>query len=279
MQEASTRGDTRGCSGHETSDENSERMARAGRVPRFIVRILDIALSAALLLVVSPLVAVVAIAIKVDDGGTVFFRSARVGFGGREFMMLKFRKMRTGAAGLPLTVPGDERFTRLGHLLAGTKLDELPQLWNVLCGQMSLVGPRPESPDLVARDPDLFVDVLSVKPGITGLAQLAYAREGEVLGGTSGSERITLYFDRILPQKLALDRLYAQTRSLGVDLNVLWWTAVAVVLRKSVAVDRRTGRLGLRQRPTAAAEPMPVDSASLTEIEKTGDSDGAMVSA
>jgi lipopolysaccharide/colanic/teichoic acid biosynthesis glycosyltransferase len=279
MQEASTRGDTRGCSGHETSDENSERMARAGRVPRFIVRILDIALSAALLLVVSPLVAVVAIAIKVDDGGTVFFRSARVGFGGREFMMLKFRKMRTGAAGLPLTVPGDERFTRLGHLLAGTKLDELPQLWNVLCGQMSLVGPRPESPDLVARDPDLFVDVLSVKPGITGLAQLAYAREGEVLGGTSGSERITLYFDRILPQKLALDRLYAQTRSLGVDLNVLWWTAVAVVLRKSVAVDRRTGRLGLRQRPTAAAEPMPVDSASLTEIEKTGDNDGAMVSA
>ena len=241
MKERSAVGDSRG-----------DARAHPGRVQRVAVRALDLAFSASMLVLFSPLILVLSLAIFLDDRGSVFFRARRVGKGGAEFMMLKFRKMRMGSGGPPLTSPGDERFTRLGHFLAGTKLDELPQLWNVLRGQMSLVGPRPEDPTLVARGADLFADVLAVKPGITGFAQLAYARENEVLGEASGDERIDAYFERVFPQKLALDRLYAG--GLATYLRILWWTMVAVVLRRDVAVNRRDGRLGVRRRPAADAK-------------------------
>jgi len=239
------------------------RRAWSGLVQHAGVRVVDVLLSVSLILLSLPLVVAIAVAIRIDDRGPVFFRTRRVGRNGNPFMMLKFRKMRMGADGPPLTVVSDVRFTRLGHFLAGTKLDELPQLWNVLRGQMSLVGPRPEDPALVARDPALFAGVLSVKPGITGYAQLAYAREGEILADADGDERIDVYFDRVLPQKLALDRLYAHTASLSVYVRVLWWTVVAVVLRKSVAVNRVTGRLGLRRRPQEAIKPAETVAAPL----------------
>ena len=171
--------------------------------------------------------------------------------------MLKFRKMRDGATGLPLTAPDDERFTRMGSFLARLKLDELPQLWNVLKGEMSLVGPRPEDPSFVEANRDAYEAILQVTPGMTGLCQLAFAREPELL---SDVDPVEDYVQRLLPQKARLDGLYAQRRSLSMDLRILAWTAMVVLLRREVAVNRETAGLTVRRRPAtqpavAAADP------------------------
>ncbi|HET9243520.1 MAG TPA: sugar transferase, partial [Gaiella sp.] len=150
-----------------------------------------------------------------------------------------------GVAGEALTADMDVRFTRIGRYLARWKLDELPQLVNVLRGQMSLVGPRPEDPRFVRWDDSDFAEIQRVRPGITGLVQLAFAREAEILDPT---DRVGCYIDRILPQKVHLDLLYARTRSIRGDLRILAWTIVPVVLRRDVAVNRRTGSLTVRRR-------------------------------
>jgi lipopolysaccharide/colanic/teichoic acid biosynthesis glycosyltransferase len=157
--------------------------------------------------------------------------------------MLKFRKMRNGATGSALAAPDDARFTRLGPFLARTKLDEIPQLWNVLKGEMSLVGPRPEDPTFVALDRESYDEILSVRPGITGLSQLAFAREGEIL---DPDDRVGHYTNAILPQKIGMDRLYAARHSFSMDVKVLLWTLYAVATRREVAVHRETGRLTKR---------------------------------
>jgi len=141
----------------------------------------------------------------------------------------------------------------VGRVLARSKLDELPQLWNVLRGEMSLVGPRPEDPSFVATRPDDFAMVLSVRPGITGLSQLAFANESAVL---DPDDRVNDYLDRILPQKMGLDVLYACRRSLAMDVRILSWTVVAVVLRRDVAVHRNSGRTTLRRRPEPSMAPL-----------------------
>jgi lipopolysaccharide/colanic/teichoic acid biosynthesis glycosyltransferase len=214
-------------------------------------RLLDVSASALLLLLLAPLVLALSIAIKLDSRGPVFYRCRRIGFRGREFGMLKFRKMRDGASGPALTASADERFTQFGRFLAGSKLDEIPQLWNVIRGQMSLVGPRPEDPIFVAERPDEFAEVHAVKPGITGLAQLAFAKESEIL---DPEDRVGHYVREILPQKLAIDRLYAERDSLRLYLGVLFWTGAAVLFHRDVAVHRQTGRLGLRRRPAASLQ-------------------------
>jgi len=206
-------------------------------------RFLDIVLATVALVVLSPLIALVAVAVKLDSRGPVFFRCNRVGRGGRPLAMLKFRKMRNGVAGSPLTAARDDRFTRIGGLLAETKLDEIPQLWNVLRGGMSLVGPRPEDPAFVAMHPEQYAEILRVRPGITGLSQLAFANEPEIL---AVDDRLNDYVRRILPQKMALDRLYVVRRSLSMDLRILAWTSAAIVLRRNAAVHRGTGRLTRR---------------------------------
>jgi lipopolysaccharide/colanic/teichoic acid biosynthesis glycosyltransferase len=159
--------------------------------------------------------------------------------------MLKFRKMRHDAHGPPLTSADDARFTRVGRFLAASKLDEVPQLWNVLRGEMSLVGPRPEDPAFVAMHPDDFAAIVGVKPGVTGLCQLAFAKEGRIL---DAKDRVRDYAERLLPQKIAIDLLYARRRTFLFDAKILAWTAIAVLLRKDVAVHRGTGRLTLRRR-------------------------------
>ena len=213
-------------------------------------RLLDIVIAVPLLVALTPLMALLALAIKVESSGPVFYRSRRVGLGGREFSMPKFRKMHCGAAGPALTCARDERFTRLGSFLAATKLDELPQLWNVIRGSMSLVGPRPEDPSFVALHPQDFVEILRVKPGITGLSQLAFAREGRLL---DGPDRVSRYAEWLLPNKIAIDRLYVTHRSTSMDLRILFWTFVTVVLGIEVAVDRRSGGLSVRRRPPASS--------------------------
>ena len=164
-------------------------------------------------------------------------------------MMLKFRKMYDAAQGPELTVEGDDRLTRVGRILAKTKLDELPQLWNVLCGEMSLVGPRPEDPRFVLMRRADYRTILTVRPGITGLCQLAFAREAEIL---DPADRRRDYIERLLPMKVELDKLYAVNRTLAMDLRILVWTAVALLVRRDVAVHRGTGRLSARIRPRPA---------------------------
>jgi lipopolysaccharide/colanic/teichoic acid biosynthesis glycosyltransferase len=213
-------------------------------------RLLDVGVSAFFLLLFLPLLAVVAVLIKLDSRGPVFFRCRRVGYRGAELAMLKFRKMHESASGVALTLADDARFTRIGRWLAKTKLDELPQLWNVLKGEMSLVGPRPEDPEFVALRQGDYDVILTVKPGITGFCQLAFAKEGEIL---DPDDRVGAYVNRLLPQKAALDRLYAERRSLLLDLNILVWTALAVLVRRDVAVHRSTCALTVRRPRTAPA--------------------------
>jgi lipopolysaccharide/colanic/teichoic acid biosynthesis glycosyltransferase len=216
-------------------------------------RLLDIAAAATLLLVLLPLIVAVAAAIKLDSRGPVFFRCLRVGYRGRDFAMLKFRKMVHDAAGGALTAPEDARFTRLGRILAKTKLDEIPQLWNVLRGDMSLVGPRPEDPGFVEICENEYRHILRVRPGITGLSQLAFARESEIL---DPNDRHGHYITTLLPAKARMDCLYVSRRTFPMDLKILLWTAAAVLLRLEVAVHRQSGQLSRRQ-PRVALESQP----------------------
>jgi lipopolysaccharide/colanic/teichoic acid biosynthesis glycosyltransferase len=224
----------------------------AGSFGLAATRVLDVVVAFVVLLLLSPLIAVLMLAIKLESAGPCFYRCRRVGRNGRELSMLKFRKMRSDAAGVSLTAPDDERFTRLGTFLAASKVDELPQLWNVLRGEMSLVGPRPESPEFVDHAASDYDVILTVRPGITGLSQLAFARESEIL---DDSDRVGDYLERLLPAKARIDRLFVERRSLSLYVRILWWTLVAVVLRRHVAVHRQTARLNLRRRPLMEAMP------------------------
>jgi lipopolysaccharide/colanic/teichoic acid biosynthesis glycosyltransferase len=159
--------------------------------------------------------------------------------------MVKFRKMHEDASGVQLTTHGDERFTRAGRWLAKLKLDELPQLWHVVRGEMSLVGPRPESPDFVGHHAEAYTDIIRVRPGIMGLSQLAFAGESAIL---DPEDPLNHYVGGILPQKVALDRMYTESWSFRLDLRIAFWTIVAVVFRRQVAVDRETGKMRLRRR-------------------------------
>jgi lipopolysaccharide/colanic/teichoic acid biosynthesis glycosyltransferase len=208
-------------------------------------RAFDVLVSTVVLLIALPLIAIVAFIIRLDSPGPVFYRAERVGRGGRPLRMLKFRKMHHNASGAPLTMSEDERFTRIGRLLARTKIDELPQLWHVLNGEMSLIGPRPEDPDFVAERFDDYAEILRVRPGVTGLSQIAFAEESAIL---SKEDPLHHYRTRIFPQKIRLDRMYAERPTLRRDLSILFWTCAAVLLRRQVAVHRETGRMNLRRR-------------------------------
>ena len=220
----------------------------AGRKWSSAKRVCDAVAASVLLVVLSPLMAVLMLAIKLESSGPALYRSRRVGLRGEEFAMLKFRKMHRDAAGPPLTARSDDRLTRIGSLLRRTKLDELPQLWNVIRGDMSLVGPRPEDPKFVELYQNDYEAVLRVIPGITGLSQLAFARENHIL---ERPELVGRYADRLLPAKIEIDTLYAARRSMWMDAKILLWTVVVIVCGVDVAVDRRSGSLSVRRRPAA----------------------------
>jgi lipopolysaccharide/colanic/teichoic acid biosynthesis glycosyltransferase len=167
---------------------------------------------------------ITALAIFLDSPGPVFYRSTRVGLGGRTFQMLKFRKFHEAAAGEALTTSLDERFTPIGRFLAVTKLDELPQLWNVLRGEMRLVGPRPEVAEFVECYPDHYREILRVVPGITGPAALAYADESYLLG--EHPDPVTFYRSALLPKKIDIDLEYVHHHSVRGDIVVLAHTFV-----------------------------------------------------
>lgn len=187
-------------------------------------RAFDFSASLAGLVALAPLFALIALAIKLEDRGPVLFRQRRVGRFGRTFGMLKFRTMTTGAEprGPLITVAGDPRVTRTGRFLRGTKLDELPQLFNVLVGDMSLVGPRPEVEKYVELyNPDQR-RVLELVPGITDPASIAYRREEYLLAGFSDPERA--YVEKVMPEKIRLNLEYAASGNMVSDLVVIWRT-------------------------------------------------------
>ncbi len=186
------------------------------------------ALGLAGVIVTLPLVAVLAAALKVDSRGPALYRATRVGEAGRLFTCYKLRTMRLGAEASNtsgVTFDKDPRVTRLGRFLRRFRLDELTQLWNVARGEMRLVGPRPEAPQFVDLADPVHQVVFTVRPGITGLAQLLFADEASLIGH---AEPETDYRERILPRKLRYDLAYLQHRSFGLDLWILGQTPRAL---------------------------------------------------
>jgi len=189
-------------------------------------RLLDLAVSAAGLLFLSPLFAILAIAVKVSSPGPAFHRGERIGRGGKPFRLYKFRSMRVAEGGAAITRAGDPRVTAVGRFLRRTKLDELPQLINVLAGDMSLVGPRPEAPRYVEMYDEEQRRILAARPGITSPASLLYRSEEEQL---VGPEWERLYVETIMPAKLRIDLEYLEDRTLVSDLLVIARTIAALL--------------------------------------------------
>lgn len=197
----------------------------------WLSRAIDVLAATAGLVVLSPLLLLAAAAVAIDSPGPVLFRQQRVGRHGALFEILKFRSMKVGAeaAGGQLTVGKDPRVTRVGAILRKTKFDEIPQLINVLRGEMALVGPRPEVPKYVALYTPEQRAVLAVRPGITDPASIAYRRESELMAGSVDPER--LYTEVLLPRKLALNLEYLKLRTVASDLGVIAQTLLALLRR------------------------------------------------
>ncbi len=193
-------------------------------------RTFDVVVSGLGLVMTSPIVAVFAIAVKPNSRGPAFYRGPRVGLDGKVFQIYKLRTMQVGAdgAGPAVTSATDQRVTAVGRLLRRTKADELPQLLNVLKGDMSLVGPRPEHPEYVKHYPPDQRESLTVRPGMTGLSALAFIDEERML---EGGDPESTYLQTIMPRKLALDREYVRTKSFSGDLKILLRTTALVLTR------------------------------------------------
>jgi lipopolysaccharide/colanic/teichoic acid biosynthesis glycosyltransferase len=197
---------------------------------RAVKRLLDVGLALPALLLLTPALLAVSAWIKLDSAGPVFFGQARVGRNGNLFRIWKFRSMRaaTDSSALQITVANDSRITRCGAFIRRYKLDELPQLLNVVVGEMSLVGPRPEVPRYVEIYPAaLRTKILSVRPGITDIASIEFRNENELLEGQSDPE--TYYLEQILPRKLELAARYVDQRSLCMDVQLIWKTLLKIV--------------------------------------------------
>jgi lipopolysaccharide/colanic/teichoic acid biosynthesis glycosyltransferase len=188
-------------------------------------RAFDVAVSLAALVFLSPLFALIAVAVKLTSTGPVFYRGPRVGRFGADFSILKFRTMRSGAAGPSITRAGDPRVTSVGQFLRRWKLDELPQFANVLRGEMSLAGPRPEAPEYVQLYTSEERSVLRVRPGITSPASLFYRDEESLLTGEAWRDE---YVNRIMRDKLRMDLEWLDRRTFASDLRLLARTAASL---------------------------------------------------
>jgi lipopolysaccharide/colanic/teichoic acid biosynthesis glycosyltransferase len=217
-------------------------------------RFFDIAAAAVGLLSLSPLLLFIAWRVRREDGGPSLYRGERVGFHGKPFRIYKFRTMIVDAErlGASSTSDDDARITRFGKLLRKYKLDELPQLINVLIGDMSLVGPRPE----VKKFTDLYTNeemaILSVRPGITDVASIWNSDEGSVLAGSDDPDRA--YMELIRPTKLKLQMTYVKDRSFGGDLKIIVLTALAMFQPESKAVREIRGGSHYGIRKTASVD-------------------------
>ena len=191
-------------------------------------RAMDLVVGSAALVAFSPAIAFTALRIKQEDGGPVFYRAPRVGKDGKPFRMYKFRTMVVNAdrIGGPSTAADDPRLTRVGHSIRKYKLDEIPQLINVVRGDMSLVGPRPEVQHYVDMYSPEERQLLSVRPGITDWASIRYRNEGDILRGAEDPE--LAYMEKIRPGKIRLGLEYVRRQSLLTDIKILAQTAQAI---------------------------------------------------
>lgn len=200
------------------------RLPSPGRLRR--KRLFDMVCAALGLLVLSPVLLVCALLVGLTSPGGVLFRQERVGKDGIPFTIYKFRSMRKDNAGLKISTSGDSRITSVGRVLRKAKLDELPQLWNVLKGDMSFVGPRPEVREYV----DIYTpeqrQVLLVRPGITGLASIRYRNENDLLSASADPNRT--YIEEVMPAKLALDLEYIPRACVSYDIRLILETLVTV---------------------------------------------------
>lgn len=192
-------------------------------------------LSAAImgLIGLAPLLILLALLIKLNSSGPVFYRGVRVGRGGKPFRILKFRTMvqRADEMGGASTPDDDPRVTKIGYILRKYKLDEIPQLFNILSGEMSLVGPRPQIPWAVERYTEEERAILSIRPGITDCASLRFRDEGKILQGSIDPDQE--YFNKIHPEKIRLSLEYLHQRSFWLDIKILAQTIVAVAFQQS----------------------------------------------
>jgi lipopolysaccharide/colanic/teichoic acid biosynthesis glycosyltransferase len=192
-------------------------------------RLFDIFFSIIGLVILLPFFIIIALIIVINSRGPVFYRQVRVGLNGRDFKLFKFRSMRVDSdKGSLLTIGGrDNRITSVGYFIRKYKIDELPQLINVLLGNMSLVGPRPEVRKYVnLYSPEQLI-VLSVKPGITDYASIQYSNENELLGNATDPEHT--YISEIMPAKLALNLVYIQQKSVLTDLKIIFRTIGKII--------------------------------------------------
>lgn len=203
------------------------RPSAAKQFPKGLPAWFERGASCAVLLALSPIMLLCALAVRLGSPGPILFRQERVGEGGRPFQLVKFRSMRTNNEGAHVTASGDKRVTRVGEFLRKTKLDELPELWNVVRGDLSLVGPRPEVPKYVDFESPQWREVLSVRPGITDPVTIRLRHEEEILAGVEGDLE-TYYRETLLPEKLRGYTEYLRRRSLWSDLGVLISTVWAI---------------------------------------------------
>ncbi|MBU4481187.1 sugar transferase [Patescibacteria group bacterium] len=193
-------------------------------------RLFDVIVSFLGLIITAPILVVVAILIKQESPGSVFYRGVRVGKGGKEFRIFKFRTMVPEAEKLggPSTASDDPRLTKIGKFLRKYQLDELPQLLNVLKGEMSLVGPRPEVPsEIESLEPGIRKIILSIKPGLTSIATIANPHEGEVLRGSQDPHKT--YCEKIKPEKIGLNLEYVKRQSFWLDIKIIIKTFLVAV--------------------------------------------------
>ena len=206
------------------------------------MRLLDVTGALIALVVLAPLFALATLLILLSDGRPLLFRQRRIGKNGEPFLILKFRTMAAGSGGPAITTSDDGRVTRAGAWLRTLKIDELPQLVNVVLGEMSLIGPRPEVPEYVEFDDHRWRTVLAVRPGITDLASLAFRNEEAILGPATDPE--AYYRSVILPEKLRLNLLYQQSRTHLRDFKLLWMTARYSFFPRGFDRDRIMRSLG-----------------------------------
>ncbi len=206
----------------------------------FLKRAFDIIATAGGLVIVAPVMIIIAILIKIDDGGPVFYRGLRVGRYGKLFRIFKFRTMVVNAEkiGRPPTADNDPMITKIGKFIRKYKLDELPQLINVLKGEMSLVGPRPQVQHYVNMFTEEEKAILSVRPGITDWASLWNPDQGAILAGSPDPQKT--YMEKISPGKIALQLKYVRERSFWSDIKIILETLWTVVSRKKPGLSKKT---------------------------------------
>jgi lipopolysaccharide/colanic/teichoic acid biosynthesis glycosyltransferase len=211
------------------AESDGAELAGEQRINGGIPRCVDAGIALIGLVILLPIMALSAFAIAITSGLPVFFRQKRVGRGGQTFVLVKLRTMAVSTQGPEVTRKGDQRVTRLGRFLRQTKLDELPTLWNILRGDMALVGPRPEVPRYVKLEDPVWQTILKVRPGITDPVTLRLRNEEALLAEIEGDLE-SYYVNELQPSKLRGYLDYLQSRTVRTDIHLLWQT-LAEVLR------------------------------------------------